>query len=164
MKHDDEPRWRHSERWVREAKFVVKGVARDVFPLLCPVREYEWLPGWKCEMAYSKSGAAEMNAIFYTREMHSLRVVWTLITFEPDSRIEYLLVAGQHSVVRLSLGLSEPAAGKTEIDWQMLFTATSALGRKLLSAAFTEEKFQEMMHARQAELDHFLESGTKIRR
>ena len=24
----------------------------DVFPLLCPVREYEWIEPWSCDMVY----------------------------------------------------------------------------------------------------------------
>ncbi len=24
----------------------------DLFPLLCPVREYEWIEPWSCDMAY----------------------------------------------------------------------------------------------------------------
>ena len=138
---------------------MVKGKAADIFPLLCPVREYEWLPGWKCEMLYSRSGVAEMDAIFHTREMHFMRVVWTLITFEPDSKVEYLLVAGRDAVVRLSVELSEKPDGDTEVSWTMLFTTTSALGKRVLSAAFSEKKFQEMMEARELQLNHFLGTG-----
>jgi hypothetical protein len=29
-----------------------------VFPLLCPVREAEWVPDWKYRMIYSQSGVA----------------------------------------------------------------------------------------------------------
>jgi len=38
-----------------------------VFPLLCPLREYEWIEGWQCEMLHSDSGIAEKNCVFRTR-------------------------------------------------------------------------------------------------
>ena len=34
-----------------------------VFPLLCPVREYEWLEDWTCEMVFSESGVAEEDCV-----------------------------------------------------------------------------------------------------
>lgn len=30
-----------------------------IFPLLCPVREYDWIPGWDCRLVYTESGLAE---------------------------------------------------------------------------------------------------------
>lgn len=38
-----------------------------VFPLLCPVRGYEWIESWRCEMLHSNSGIAEKNCVFRTR-------------------------------------------------------------------------------------------------
>ncbi len=37
-----------------------------VSPLLCPVREYEWIEPWQCEMLHSDSGFAEKNCVFRT--------------------------------------------------------------------------------------------------
>ena len=45
---------------------MLKGTPDDIFPLLCPVREYEWLETWQCEMIYTKSGFTELDCIFKT--------------------------------------------------------------------------------------------------
>src|ERR1039457_1890234 len=37
-----------------------------VFPLLCPVREADWLPGWQYRLIYSDSGVAELGCVFTT--------------------------------------------------------------------------------------------------
>ena len=37
-----------------------------VFPLLCPVREEEWVPGWQGRVIYSQSGVAESSCVFAT--------------------------------------------------------------------------------------------------
>jgi len=150
------PRWITSERFERVGRFVVGGAKEDVFPLLCPVLEYEWLPGWSCTMMYSDSGAAEKNAIFMTREKLRRKVMWTTITYEPDSLIEYLLVMGSDAVVRLSIGLEDSPGHSTRIVWRMLFTATGRLARHMLPRSFSEDKFQSMLGKRERELNDFL--------
>ena len=152
------PKWTKSQRFERAETLTLDGTPRDVFPQLCPVLEYEWLPGWKCRMLYSASGVAEKNAIFHTVEMGIRKSVWTVLTYEPDRLIEYLIVGGRDAVVRLSLSL-ESRGDKTLLHWRMLFTLTSALGRALVGRAFSEAGFQKMMRARTAELNHYL--GTK---
>ena len=48
----------------REGVIHSKGTVEEVFPLLCPKREEEWIPGWECETIWSKSGYNEEGAIF----------------------------------------------------------------------------------------------------
>ena len=42
----------------------LKGNPEKVFPLLCPVREYEWVEPWRCDLVYTDSGVAELDCIF----------------------------------------------------------------------------------------------------
>jgi hypothetical protein len=154
-------KWITSQRVDRVRTFAVSAPAKDVFPLLCPVREYEWIPSWVCTMAYSKSGAAELDAVFQTTGPLRKKIVWALITYEPNRFVEYLMVSGRDMVVRLSIALVEDG-GRTTITWRMLFTGTSLVGRKLLSTAFTEEKYGEMLSGREKELRHFLETGAML--
>ncbi len=37
-----------------------------VFPLLCPVREADWLEGWDPPLVLSNSGVAERDCVFLT--------------------------------------------------------------------------------------------------
>jgi hypothetical protein len=39
--------------------FTVPAAPDRVFPLLCPVLEYRWIPTWRCEQLHSESGVAE---------------------------------------------------------------------------------------------------------
>ena len=39
-----------AERIVRMNTIEVEAPLEEVFPLLCPVREYDWVEPWKCEM------------------------------------------------------------------------------------------------------------------
>ncbi len=157
-------KWIKSDRFERKWNFTLSGPAKAIFPLLCPVLEYAWLPGWKCAMAHSRSGVAEKDNVFLTRENPGRKAVWTCITYEPDSFIEYLITSGADAVIRLSIRLKETSRDRTGVDWRMLFTAFSIPGRAALRRRFTEAAFEEMMRARERELNWYLAHGTMIGR
>lgn len=46
-------------RTIRTHTIVLEAAPEGVFPLLCPVREYDWIEPWRCRMIYSQSGFAE---------------------------------------------------------------------------------------------------------
>jgi hypothetical protein len=148
--------WKKGDRMERIGRFALEASPEEVFPLLCPVREYEWLPGWACTMVYSDSGVAEKDAIFLTRETLGRGATWTLITYDPPRFVEYLIVSGKDAVIRLSIGLESSGGKSTEVTWRMLFTACSRLGRVILPRHFSQERFDGMMSARKAELSAFL--------
>ena len=157
-------KWAKSERFERVERFDVAGTPEQVFPLLCPVREYDWLPGWSCTMYCSSSGVAEKDAVFMTREGFCQQATWTTITYEPSRFIEYLVVSGRHAVVRLSISLEGKGNGSTELTWRMRFTSTSGLGGQILRRRFSTEGFGTMLRSRKAELDAWLSTGRMIGR
>jgi hypothetical protein len=147
-------RWAKAERIVRHARFPVAARAAELFPLLCPVLEYDWIPDWSCEMIYSKSGVAERDCAFTTRIMPFSRELWTCIVYEPPRRIEYLFTHGSKIAVRLELELSEEG-GRTMLDWTMRFTVTGALWRRLLRTRSDEKSFGAMMETRERQLAEY---------
>ncbi len=154
----ENPVWQQSERFERIAGMTLEAPAAKIFPLLCPVLEYKWLPGWACTMCYSDSGIAEKNAVFHTHETHDKILVWTIIAYRPFSFIEFLVVDGTDTVNRFSISLQEKG-NITELTWRMLFTATGTAGSQALRHAFTEEKFQKMVDDRKTELAYYLQTG-----
>lgn len=55
-----------AQRAVRSCRQTIDAKPEVVFPLLCPVREAEWLDGWNCRMIYSVGGLVEEGAVFST--------------------------------------------------------------------------------------------------
>ena len=149
------PNWKHGSRFRRIGEFAVNAAPEELFPLLCPVREYDWIPDWRCTMVFSESGAAEKDTIFHTAFAFGKKVVWTLITFEPASFVEYLMVSGTDAVVRLSIGLASDGSGGTRVHWEMLFTSSSRLGTSILRRHFSEEAFHAMMTERRDQLNRY---------
>jgi hypothetical protein len=123
----------------------------DVFPLLCPVREYDWLEGWTCEMIYSESGVAEENCVFRTdRAPHGLST-WYVTRYEPLREIEFVVVATDMAT-RLSIRLERTPAG-TKLHWTRLFTGLTDAGNAHVGL-WTVEKDRAICER----LAHFLQA------
>ena len=54
------------KRITREYRQTINATPEKMFPLLCPVREADWLDGWRYNMIYSESGLVEEGAVFST--------------------------------------------------------------------------------------------------
>lgn len=63
----------------------IEARAESVFPLLCPVREADWLDGWSDELetVHSKSGLAEAGCVFTTRVPGRPETVWMITRHDP---------------------------------------------------------------------------------
>ena len=156
------PSWRKASRIERVDTFDLNGPPEKIFPLLCPVLEYDWIPDWRCTMFWSRTGVAEKDVIFHTKEAFGRKAVWTCITYEPDSLIEYLVVSGKDVIMRLTLSLKKKSAEKTEMTWRMLFTMTSLLGRGVIEKSFSKEKFKAFTRLREQQINDYLEYGPKF--
>jgi len=55
-------------RIVKEGVMQLNAGAKTVFPLLCPVKEDDWIDGWAdvCTIVYTDSGIAEEACVFET--------------------------------------------------------------------------------------------------
>lgn len=126
-----------------------------VFPLLCPVREFEWLDGWNCQMVYSDSGVAEENCIFTTPLGPS---VWNVDRYEPPTQIEFTVVSAEQ-VTRLNLRLRRTASGGTELKWQRTFTGLNDAG----DAKIHDWNINWDRSLTQA-IDYFLKTGKMMRK
>ena len=68
----------------------------EIFELACPVREDEWLTGWRelREIIYTESGFAESGCVFKTKAMPHLMgpATWMNNVYDPPDRIQYSAV------------------------------------------------------------------------
>ena len=141
-----------------EFSYEVSAEPLTVFPLLCPVREYEWLDGWACEMVYSQSGVAESGCIFTTR-FGEVPETWHVNLYEPPRRIEYLVVAPDTLITRLTIELARSGEGRTQLRWRRLFTSFSPAGQTRANS-WTSERERELG----LRLEHFLKTGDMLKK
>ena len=74
-----------------------------VFPLLCPVREADWIEGWDPVFVASASGLAERDCVFVTAS-GGQEAIWTITRHEPERGfVEMVKVTPGVTVCRLTI-------------------------------------------------------------
>lgn len=145
----------------RTHEFTVEAPPEKVFPLLCPVREYEWIPTWRCEMLHSQSGVAEEDCVFRTNFPDSGPMTWVVSRYEPPVLIEFTCFTVQGIVMRLKIRL-QSMDGVTQLHWTRRWLATTPAAEAWI-AGYTAETFTSMMAMLQSSLTHYLATGTMLR-
>ena len=134
----------------------------EVFPLLCPVREREWAPGWDCDLVYSSSGYAEDNCVFTTAHPGEPDTVWTVTEHDPERfRVGFVTVTPGLRAGRIAIRLEANGDGTTTARVTYTFTALSEAGNRFVDA-FTDEAFAEKMRGWERAINHFLATGTMM--
>ena len=114
-----------------------------VFPLLCPVREADWIEGWNPVSIISESGIAEPDCVFVTvATPHD--AVWFVSRHEPDAGfIEMIKITPEFTACKLSIRLAPFSVGT---DSTVTYSHTS-LGPEgdVFVAGFTEDYYAQFM-------------------
>jgi hypothetical protein len=150
----------NARREVRQTTVRLHASPERVFPLLCPVREHDWLPGWEARVIFSESGFAEEGCVFTTTDEAGREAVWTVSAYVPEKRIEFAVVIPGHYVTTLHIEL-HPDGDGTEVDWRRTYTALSREGARAI-AAITPEGFAAHIARLGRQLDHYLSTGTQL--
>jgi hypothetical protein len=133
-----------------------------VFPLLCPVREYEWIDGWSCELIYSESGFAEIGAVFTTGFRAEGFSVWAVSRYEPNRAIEFVVIFPESHVMTIALSLESIDVAQTKLTWKCAYTSLVAHN------AFVDGVNQDAFDHHQAffdrALEHYCKTGKMLRR
>jgi hypothetical protein len=136
-----------------------------VFPLLCPVREVEWAPGWMPEVVISRSGVCEQDCIFITPpEMPSEpeNAIWIVTRYDPgQGALEMIKVAPEHTISKLEIALVSETEGATTAHVSYEITAIGAAGDRFLEE-FTEDWYARFMAEWEEALNHYLDTGSMI--
>lgn len=115
----------------------------DVFPLLCPVREKEWMPDWEARMIHSRSGLAEAGAVFASPRGTG-ETVWYTAAHEPDRHVRFVRFHPEGVVVDISIDVAPDGPDDSKVAVRYRFTATSDAGTATVRG-FTAEAWLAMM-------------------
>lgn len=130
-----------------------------VFPLLCPVREADWIDGWDPRLVISASGAAERDCVFVTPGAPQ-DAIWVVTRHEPQDFVEMLKVTPGLTVCRLSIALHAAGAGCDAVV-TYAYTSLGPAGDALVDG-FTDAHYARFMQDWEARLNHFLATGTRL--
>jgi hypothetical protein len=141
---------RHFEREQR-----IRAAPAAVFPLLCPVREYDWIPEWECRLVYTKSGIAELGCIFQTdREADDGIDTWVISRHEPNRAIAFVRV-NKLRVMLYEIELEPLGEDASRLTWRQTVTALDERGDRHVDA-LREEDFAQTVAKLEALLNDYL--------
>lgn len=130
-----------------------------VFPLLCPVRERDWVNGWDPGLVVTASGFAESQCVFLVGPAGA-EAIWTVTAYDPPHRIEFVKVTPGETVCHITIALEGDAEGGTAAEVTYSYTAISKEGGKVVDA-FTADHYLAFMERWENELNHYLRTGEK---
>jgi hypothetical protein len=139
-----------------EARQTVRARPERVFPLLCPVREYDWIPEWDCRLVYSESGRAEPGCIFQTdRDAEGGLDTWVISRHEPNCHVAFVRVNAWR-VMLYEIDLAPADAERTRLTWRQTITAVNEAGDEHVRGLH-EDAFAAMIQKLESLLDHYLD-------
>lgn len=133
-----------------------------VFPLLCPVREKDWIENWSCEMIYSQSGLAELDCAFKTNFPDEGEAYWVMNRRVPPAEAEYIKFLPGLMILKLSFVLRPEGEAGCVIEAAYAFTGLSDRGNETLAAHIPAEHEQKMTRLERL-LDHYVRTGRMIK-
>ena len=126
-----------------------------VFPLLCPVREAEWIEEWDPIVVYTDSGLAERDCVFQTADGEET-ATWVITDYDPERyRLVFAKVTADRllTVIRIQL---DPDNGTTRARVTYSHTALKSEATPFLES-FTEEAYRSFMTRWETDLNAYLQ-------
>ena len=149
-------------RVVRTYRQTIDAPPAVVFPLLCPVREAEWLAGWRFTMIYSASGVVEEGAVFATSFDVEADTLWIVSRHDREAgAVEFARFTPGSRTCLLKIAVSPFGNQRSHVDVSYAYTALSPAGEAFL-AAWTNEKFLTDVVFWERSMNHYLETGTQL--
>jgi hypothetical protein len=141
------------------AEMYLDHPAEAIWPLLCPVREYDWIETWTCELLHSESGVNEPGCVFRTDFPGEGPEVWLTSRFEPCGRLEFVRT-GPDRIIHFVIGLASDDDA-TRLTWTHHVTALTERGNGYLRAK--PEAFAAQTALLERMLGHYLDSGEMLK-
>ncbi len=135
-----------------------------VFSLLCPVREAEWLNGWKYKMMYSESGRVEDGAVFSTPGDGEEDTVWIVTKHDKTLRqVEFARFTPNSRACLLRIAVQARDGNSSHVDIAYIYTGITPVGNRFLER-LTEGAFLRAVTFWEASMNHFLETGERLQK
>lgn len=140
----------------RSGVFSCQAMIEDVFPLLCPKKEEDWIPGWECETIWSRSGFNEDGAIFRTAKPYGTKLYWNTVRCDiKHGLVEFLIVAPELYMFRFEITVKPDDAGGLSLRFVQTFTSVSEQGSAMLQQ-YAAEDFGQRIQALQGCMTKYL--------
>ena len=153
-----------AKRIMKNYSHQISASPSQIFPLLCPIREYDWIDAWTCRMVYSESGVAENNCIFTTSFPRQVEEIYVVSRYDPEHYIiEFVVISPETHVMKFDVSLDECGDNTTRIKWTNTLTGLTEKGNALI-AHYMEENYTAVMSRLSEALNHYCKTGKMLKR
>ena len=142
----------------------------SVFPLACPVEEYRWIPGWKCDLVHCPNGRVEQGTVFdeYSSAPFLVgkawaKTTWTAVLHEPDRHRVHYAIKNVASDSLYKIEFSDDGSAGTLAHLNFRYSASGPRGRMVIRNR-GEAKIELMLRILAIMLRHYCESGELVPR
>ena len=133
-----------------------------VFPLLCQVREKDWVEGWEYKMIFSKSGLIEKDCVFSTPHHGNEHTIWYVTEYERENyKIQFVRVTPKEEVVKIDIFLIDNENGTTTSNITYQYTALND-SKNLWIKEKLESEFKENMIEWEDAINFYIKTGKKL--
>lgn len=133
-----------------------------VFPLLCPVREADWVPGWQYRLIYSQSGAAELGCVFITPNEDGSETIWLVTEYDAAAfKVGFAWVNPGLVAAQINIRLETKPSNETTAHIRYTYTGLSERGNQEVER-YDDVWFRHKMQSWEAAINHYLRTGRKI--
>lgn len=167
-----------SLRVTREYTQTNSAPPEKVFPLLCPVREADWAPGWRYNLIYSDSGIAELGCVFTTpnptantresqtspapQSQPSTDRTWITVDYDPVAfRVAFVWIQPTHIATEIRIQLTRSDDGNTRAHIRYRYTGLSPEGNREVES-YNDGWFRNIMEGWETAINHYLRTGKMI--
>ncbi len=138
------------------------GSREEIFPLLCPVPERDWIDGWEYEMIHSISGFAELGCVFTTPYKGDLKTIWQITQFDTDNYcIEFVRVTPGETIVKINIDLERIDRNKTETHISYQYTGLNEDQNQSIINSIPAAFTNNMIYWENA-INHYLKTGNML--
>ena len=135
-----------------------------VFPLLCPVREADWLDGWQYEMIHSRSGLIEQGCVFTTPRHGDHPTTWYTVVHDPATcDLQFVRITPGEMVVHIVISLEAHGAAQTRCHIAYTYTPLNSSQVAYVHEDLPED-FRQSMQWWEKALNHYLIHGTMLQK
>jgi hypothetical protein len=159
-----------SDRIAHEYTQTNSAPPEKVFPLICPVREGDWLPTWQYRLIYSDSGIAELGCVFATpnppasasNSQAAPETTWIVSEYDPSVfRIAFVWMDPGHIITEIRIQLTPAEHGTTRTHIRYRYTGLSPDGNRELEL-YDQKWFEAKMQNWETTINHYLLTGKRI--
>lgn len=126
-----------------QKEIYISASADKVMPLLCPVREYDWIEGWKCQLIHCPNGKNEVGVEFYEKmstpfllnSMHG-KTKWTTIVFDTTEYKVHFNWTNKYANALYKMELHPISNDSTKLVLDLAYTIKNKNGMKKYDDTF----------------------------